>query len=231
MKHTVTKARKQTIKGGEYSMKIPNIKYTGGRSHFVENASSSIDSISFYKDREYFSDIVTCNNFVKACEREIRRSQEYSDFVSYIKREIGLDFCQVTSNIYDSDAPNIIEMHHNVFTLFDYTLVVLNSFIEQGRKITTFRIADQVIQEHYDMRVQVVMVSVTNHEAIHNRDLFINLKQGFGNINAFIEKYKDYLTDDLKYRLWNYINICKSNDSFDNGVLDIPKIEKLISIE
>ena len=92
------------------------------------------------------------------------------------------------------------------------------------------RITDAVLEEHFELRVQVVMLAVTNHEATHNKDLFLNVNQGIGNINEFICLYKDCLDDIHKYKIWNYINMCKNNPSFDRGYLDVEHISKVIKL-
>ena len=210
-------------------MKLPNIEYKGDLCKFIENSDNPNECISYYKDREYFDDIVAYTNFVKKCEYRVRTSNDYKAFISYVKNVLGINFCQVSSNIFDTDAT--IEMHHGpILTLFDYCSIVTDAFIANNKKISTFRIADQVLQEHFDLNVQVIMVAVTNHEAIHNRDIFINVSQGIGNLNKFIEKYKDYLTDDQKYKIWHYIYSSKNNDSFQNGVLDINNLSKMIQL-
>ena len=122
-------------------------------------------------------------------------------------------------------------MHHGpIFTLYDVVSVILNFFMKTGKKINEFRLTDAVLQEHFDLRVQVVMMAVTNHEAFHNRDLFLNVKQGIGNLTEFIDRYKDCLDDIHKYKIWNYINLCKENDSFDRGYLDVDHIAKVIKL-
>ena len=135
-------------------MNIPGIVYKGGIIRTVE-ADDSDDVISMYKEREYFDEIEVYNSFVKKCEKVVRSSQDYSNFIKYIKEILGINFCQVSSQIVSGDAT--IEMHHGpIFTLFDYCAIILNEFLALGKKISTFRIANRVIQEHYDLRVQVV---------------------------------------------------------------------------
>ena len=208
-------------------MEFANIKYTGDISKFIEAEDDPFASISLYKDTDYFQDEVAYTKFVKSCESLVRTDKEYKIFISYIKNKLGINFCQASSHIYDTDAT--IEMHHGpIFTLFDITSVILNDFLRTGKKIDTCRIVDQVLQEHFDLRVQVVMLAVTNHEAAHNRDLFLNVKQGIGNITEFIDYYKDSLDDIHKYKIWNYINMCKANPSFDSGYLDVDHISKVI---
>jgi len=210
-------------------MDFSGIKYKGDISKYIEAEDNPFDSISLYKDIEYFQDEVYYSKFVKHCETRIRASKEYSMFVSYIRNILGIDFCQVSSHIYSADAT--IEMHHGpIFTLYDVVSVILNYFIKRGKKITTFRIIDKVIDEHFERRVQVVMLAKTNHEAFHNQDLFLHVNQGIGNLNEFIELYNDCFDDVHKYKIWNYINLCKSNPSFDRGYLDVDHVAKLVRI-
>lgn len=210
-------------------MEFANIKYNGDVSKFIEAEDDPYACISFYKDTDYFQDEVAYSKFVKQCESMIRTSKDYKIFISYIKNILGINFCQVSSKIYDTDAT--IEMHHGpIFTLFDITSVILNYFMKTGKKINSFRITDAVLQEHFELRVQVVMLAITNHEAAHNRDLFLHVNQGIGNLTEFICMYRDCLDDIHKYKIWNYINMCKSNPSFDRGYLDVDHIEKMIKL-
>lgn len=210
-------------------MKWPNIIYKRDVSKYIEAEDDPYDCISLYKDIEYFSDDVTYTSFIKACEKLVRKSDDYNWFLSQIKNTYGLDFCQACSKLTGKDVT--IEMHHGpIFTLYDIVEVVLQKFIKRGYKINTMRVADVVLQEHFDLNVQIVMLAVTFHEAVHNKDIFLNLKQGFGDSAAFIEKYASYLEDNQKYKIYNYINLCKGNDSFDKGILDVEKIRKMVQL-
>lgn len=207
-------------------MNIPGIIYKGDIVRSMET-DDSLETITMFKDREYFEEIETYNNYVKKCEKVVRTSQDYSNFIKYIKEILGINFCQVSSQIVSGDAT--IEMHHGpIFTLFDYCSIILNDYLQKGKKISTFRIANSVIQEHYDMRVQVVMLAVTNHEAVTNRDIFLNIRQGIGNVNEFIEKYACAFDDEQKYKVWNYIEYSKHNDTYDTGILDAKNISKML---
>lgn len=203
-------------------MDLPGIKYEGG----IERAISSddtADSILMYKPRDYFYDDTIYKAFVKDVERQVRHSDDYKAFVSWVKNVLGINFCQVSSKIIDGDAT--IEMHHGpIFTLYDVVCIVLNHMIQAGAKISSFRVSDAVLQEHFDLRVQVVMLAVTNHEAITNRDIFLNLRQGIGNVDAFIKKYAHAFDDEQKYKVWSYINFSKENETFDSGILDTKSV-------
>lgn len=212
-------------------MKLPNIKYAGDISKFVEAADDPFEFISYRKDIDYFSDMTNFVSFVKDVEVIVRGSKEYSFFVETLKKVYGLNFCQVFSNVV-SDVGVTVEMHHGpIFTLFDIIAVITNHYIKRGYTITIMRIADKVIDLHYEGLVQVVMLAKTSHEAVHNRDIFLNVNQGFGNLDAFIKRYTGDLEDEQKYKIWNYINLCKSNQSFDTGILDVDHIKKFVKLD
>ena len=219
------------LKKGRDMMDFGNIRYAGDTSKFVEAKDDPNEWIFLNKDKNYFEDTTLYNKFVKDCERAVRNDPDYKVFIAHVKNIWGINFCQVSSKIYDTDAT--IEMHHGpIFTLFDICSIVLNDFLNKNKKINTCKIADTVLDEHFDLNVQIVMLAVTNHEAAHNCDLFLNVKQGIGNINNFIIKYNNSnaLDDIHKYKIWNYINMCKNNPSFDKGYLDVDHIQKIIKL-
>ncbi len=210
-------------------MDFSNIHYVGDVSKYVEAEDDPNVAISLYKDLEYFEDAKVYSQFVKKCETKVRTSPDYKIYIGYIKGIIGINFCQACPNIYDTDAT--VELHHGpIFTLYDIVSVILNNKLRTGQKISTAKMVNSVIQEHFDLHVQTVMLATTNHEAAHNRDLFLHVNQGFGNLNEFIEIYQNDLEDIHKYKIWHYINMCKSNPSFDRGYLDIDHISKIVKL-
>lgn len=214
-------------------MEMPNIEYTGDISKFITTEDDMYNNIMYYKDNDFFMDSINYSKFIKGCERLVRTSKDYSKFVSVIKNEFGIDYCQVSPKIHDVDTQ--IEMHHGpLFTLYDICEVITNYFLMSNFKVNSFRIANQVMQEHWDLRVQVIMLSTTNHEAVHNRDIFINYNQAIGDIDSFIKRYTPYLSDEQKYKIWNYFNLCNNNPafakSFDRGILDLDYVKKYIKL-
>lgn len=209
---------------------IPNIEYKGNFSKCVGARDSNEEIISFYKPKEYFYTTENYTKFIKSCEKTIRKHQDYTRYKDWLMTKMGLNFCQVSRDIVDTDGSVTIEMHHGpLLTLFDYVSIITNKKVTNGEKVTTFRVADEVLEEHYALRVQTVMLALTNHEAVHNRDIWLNIKQGFGNLGEFIEKYAAYFTPEQKYRIAKYISICEQSDSFDIGIFDVDKVQKVIS--
>lgn len=204
---------------------LPNIQYSENKDNSVIDSDSSLYNIPMFKPPEYFSNLESRNTFIKSVERLVRTNDRYSKYISYLKREIKLNHCQVLSNISDEDCD--IEMHHGpIFTLYDYCDIVLNYYIMKGWKITTFRIADTVLNEHIKNRIHVVMLSPTVHEEVHLREIFINIQQAWGDLHGFLKKYGKALSDEQIQKYNRYLD---KSMMMDTNTYDILKLnEKLI---
>lgn len=204
---------------------LPDIIYDKNKITPIIDARTSYYNIPFYKDSEYFSNYESYVNFIKGIEKAVRTNDRYSKYIYYLKKEVKLDRCQVLKGVTGDDGEKVtIEMHHGpIFTLFDVCAIVLEYFIIKKWKITTLLGADAVLDEHQKNRVQVVMVSKTVHEEIHNGDIFINYHQAWGDLNSFIKKYKDAISPEYREQINRYIDRSLLYDTNDFGVLDLNK--------
>lgn len=201
---------------------LPNIDFSKPKKNPTVDAETSLSELTFYKDREYFSNLENFVSFVKAVERSVRQSKHYSRYIAYLKEDIGLRYCQVLSNIDHDDAE--IEMHHGpILNLFDCVAIVVDYLLYNNKKINTFIVTDIILDEHYHNRVAVVMLSKTVHEQVHENNIFINVRQAFGDMNAFLHKYRDGVSQDQITKINKYIKSCETQDSSDNGVLELNK--------
>lgn len=199
---------------------LPDIIYNYDKVTPIVDAKASFYNLPYFKNDSYFSNYESYVNFVKGVEKCVRQNDKYKKYIKYLKKEVKLNKCQVLKNVTDEDAD--IEMHHGpIFTLFDICAIVLEYFIIKKWKISTFRVADAVLDEHIQNRIQVVMVSKTVHEEIHNGEIFINYKQAYGNIGAFIKKYKDAISDEYREQLNRYIDKSLLRNSDDFSVLEL----------
>lgn len=203
---------------------LPNIEFKKPIKNPTIDSDTSLYTLPFYKDSNYFANLDNFINFIKATETLVRTSKYYSRYIKYLKEDVGLNFCQVLSNIKQEDetSPVTIEMHHGpILTLFDYVSIVVDHMLYNDEKINTYKVADIILEEHFKNNIQVVMVSKTVHEEIHLNNIFINTKQAFGDLNAFIEKYKDGISDEQLNKINKYIELSEQNDSYDKGILDL----------
>lgn len=199
---------------------LPNIDYIDQDKNPTIDSGSSMYMIPYFKDYDYFSNIESRNNFIKGCEKLVRTNDRYNKYISYLKKQIKLNKCQFLSNLTDEDCS--IEMHHGpIFTLYDICDIVLDYYIRKKWKITTFRIADTVLEEHRKNRIQVVMLSTTVHEEVHDREIFINVKQAWGDINAFVKKYGPTFSEHIKEKYNKYLDKCLVMDSDSYDILKV----------
>lgn len=203
---------------------VPGISFTGTNTNpIIDNDMGVGFEIPFYKDIEYFAPYDNFVSFVKAVERMVRASKEYKAYKGKL-HELGLNVCQIHPNIEvgDTDEMVEIEMHHGpILTLFDVISIMVDSELHYGRVLSTFGMANKVIDEHYENNIQVVMLSKTAHEEVHENNIFLNMKQGFGNINRFIRKYGFGISSEQRDKINEYIETSLRHDSTDNGVLEL----------
>jgi hypothetical protein len=207
----------------EKTFDIPNIEFKRTKRNPTIDSPTSLFILPYFKDAVYFNLLENFVGYVKSIENLVRQSQEYKKYIHYLKEDIGLKTCQVLSNIAPDENDNTkVEMHHGpILTLFDYIMIIIDYMVRKNINITTFRVADIVLEEHFNNNIQVVMLSETVHEEVHNNNIFISTKQAFGNLNAFIEKYKAGLNEDIISKINKYISLCEKYDSYDNGILAI----------
>ena len=88
----------------------------------------------------------------------------------------------------------------------------------KNMKITTFSVANKVIEEHFKHRVQTVMLCETVHQLVHDNKIFLNYKQGFGDLYSFLEIYWEGMDKTQVYKILDYIDKSEKYDSndFDN---------------
>lgn len=204
---------------------LPNITYDTSGKTAVVDSFSSLYNIPFEKPAEFFSSLESRNNFIKGCEKLVRINDRYNKYINYLKKQVKLDYCQVLRGLTDEDCT--IEMHHGpIFTLYDYCDIIVNWYLKKGYKITTFRVADTVLEEHLKNRIQVVMLSITMHEEVHARDIFINTKQAWGNLGKFIKIYGAGIDNDLREKYNRYMDRSMMMDSTDYDLLELNPLIK-----
>ena len=65
------------------------------------------------------------------------------------------------------------------------------------------------------------MLCETVHQLVHDNKIFLNYRQGFGDLYSFLETYYEGLDDTQIYKINDYIEKCKKYDSNDFGNLDV----------
>ena len=177
--------------------------------------------------------------FIKRCEKVIRSSNEYRDYVAFLKENIDMDKCAFWKNVSSENSKRVkIEIHHEPFTLFDIVSVVVERFLDQGYPLNDLLIADEVMELHYANMVGLIPLSKTIHQIVHNSTkIRIPLNMVYGDYTSFLtsEKYEPYV-DELFEKLEIKINETKNltESNFDDlrkeftylEMKDVPTVNK-----
>lgn len=158
---------------------------------------------------------------IKTVERIVRRSTEYKMFIRYLKEEIDMTVCSFFNKVTNKDSNKIsIEIHHEPFTLFDITQIVVDKFIDNEEELNPLLIAEEVMKLHYMGMVGLIPLSITVHQLVHDGNLFIPLQNVYGNYVEFVEEYQDYITNDMQSILQAKIKMSKELQNLDLSLLE-----------
>lgn len=182
-------------------------------SEITENGDIEVEGDGFFITG-FATDIMEEKDmvrFIKQTERLIRKSTEYSDYIGFLHGDLNISRCSILGHITSEMAS--IEMHHYPFTLYDITHTVVNNFINNDVPLTTFDVADTVMRIHYENKVGLVPLSVTAHELAHSGEIFVNLKQVFGNLKAFINEFKNDISGELRAKFMELVKRSKDDEA------------------
>lgn len=165
----------------------------------VINCPDQPNMILFKQTRDTMLDTDQYSKFIYSCENNFRRSSFYKMYKNFVM-SLGLNKDQKMPNINSEMAT--LEMHHNLPTLKQATIMITEHLFNTVGYATTFEVLWLLEQAHRNHWFAVIMLTKTNHEAHHsNPNDFISIKQCFGFPLRFIETYKDGMTLDISYKI------------------------------
>ena len=154
-----------------------------------------IDNPGEYEYQESYETDTEKEAIVKQAEALCRASMEYSDYIAYLRSNVGMDACEFFNNISKANSKKIrIEVHHAPLTLFDIIKLVLDRAIRTGDEINPMLLAEEATRIHYMNQVGLIPLSKTLHEVVHNSDkLVIPMYMVYGDFRAFLENFSEEL--------------------------------------
>jgi len=120
----------------------------------------------------------------------------------------------------NKDSKVGIEIHHEPFTLFDITHIVISSFLSRDKAPNPLEIAEEVMLLHYRNMVGLIPLSTTVHGLVHDGRLMIPLQCVYGDYMSFIEEYYDSIPDDVMNALQAKIQMSKDIQEVDMSMLE-----------
>lgn len=157
---------------------------------------------------------------IKSVERIVRSSLEYKQYIKFLKEEIDMTCCSFFENV-NNDTPRVkLEVHHEPFTLFDITAIVLSRFLNNEEPINPLKISEEVMLLHYRNMVGLIPLSSTVHGLVHDGRIVIPLQCVYGDYMSFIDEYYDYIPEDVLGALQAKIELSKDIQSVDTSILN-----------
>ena len=159
--------------------------------------------------------------FIKHVETIVRRSLEYKQYIQFLKEEIDMTQCAFFKNVSNKNGASVsIEIHHEPFTLFDITNIVVEKYIDSGYELNPLLIAEEVMSLHYKNMVGLIPLSITVHQLVHDGSLFVPLQNVYGNYIQFLEEYGEFVSDSIKSVLETKLRLSKDIETPDMSILE-----------
>lgn len=195
-------------------LKDRNIKLETAHAYFA---------LPYFQTKNSLFDLDQYIKFIKKIETIVRTHPDYKGYISLLLDK-GLGNCSILGNINRENAE--VEMHHGpIFTLYDICSIIADHLMRVQGSCSSFEVAERVLDEHYMNRVQVVFLSETVHQLTHTTNQFISMKQAYGDLNAFLEKYKEDISDSQKNIINRYLDLA---EKYETDYSDILKLRDTI---
>lgn len=174
-------------------------------------------------------DITEYERFVKNAVSRFHSSKAYSNYKAFLF-SIGLNRSQFLGNITADMGDKIIEMHHNMLTIFDIAFIICEHVLRSKGSITTFELVKLLKKEHRENHVMLVMLDVTSHQKLEaskhlddeDKQIFIHPKMCFGDWVTFLDRYYLGITQDIARKIIRYLDkAIKMDDSYDAGLINL----------
>lgn len=158
-------------------------------------------------------------NFVKYIEKIIRGSFEYKKMIEFLRDKIDMNHCAFFKDVNNKINGITIEIHHEPFSLYDVTYIVLQMYMDEGYPLKPSNIAEEVMLLHFFGMIGLIPLSKTVHELVHDSQIFIPITHVFGNVEKFYRQYFKYMSPQQKEILAKSIKISKQLEESVPNVL------------
>ena len=174
-------------------------------------------SISFNMTRKDAEDPELYQQFLKDAIKLFRRSKVYKHYKGMLI-DIGLDRDQMHSDLTAEMVD--LEMHHNILTIYDIAIIISEHVFNTYGGLTTLDLFHLLRNAHTEHKIQVVMLSITEHQLLHNtEEIFIHPNMCFGKWWEFLEQYHTGITKGIARKLITRIEQSMNTSMSTDGEL------------
>ena len=140
------------------------------------------------------------DKLIKTCEKYIRSSMEYRDYVALLKNEYNMIHCAILPQVTKGEGKKYsVEIHHDPFSLYDIVDLEILRREDQNESLNTLDIAESVMELHYAGLVGLIPLSKTQHELVDSHKVFIPLQHIFFDYAKLYEHYQYYIENKAEH--------------------------------
>lgn len=159
--------------------------------------------------------------YVTYVKNLIRKTPEYREYVSFLKKYMHMNKCVVFNNLgSDPNKKYRIELHHTPFTLAEIINVVVTKRQQLGESLNPRFVAEEVLELHYDDKVGLINLSITAHELAEKGRIFIPLQLIYQRYDLFVNEYEMYMDSTLKSKIEMIIQMSQQCGNIVSDVMD-----------
>lgn len=137
--------------------------------------------------------------FITKVEQLVRSSDEYKEYIKYLKTHFDMSHCEVFPGIINGNGKKYsIEIHHEPFQLSWITDTVVRKRQDLDESLNPFMIADEIMELHYKGWVGLIPLSVTAHELVHSDRIALPLQYIYQRYDLFANEYDPWISDYVK---------------------------------
>lgn len=190
------------------------------RKRQIKNVNIAIEELP-HRPEHAFKGEKERIKFIKSVEQIIRSSLEYKDYIKFLRENMHMNRCAVLKNIVkDGTRKYSIEIHHEPFTLFYIVAIVLTKYEDLGKFINPYEIAEEVMELHYEGKVGLIPLSLTQHELVHDAQIFIPLQHIYQDYHLFYEEYEPWIPPEVQDMLQFKVDWSMKCGSIQSDVLE-----------
>ena len=169
--------------------------------------------------------------FITKIEQIVRSSDEYKDYIKYLKEHFDMSHCEVFPGVVNGNGKKYsIEIHHEPFQLSWIVDTVLRKRQDLGESLSPYDVADEVMRLHYDGVVGLIPLCVTAHELVHSDRIAIPLQYIYQRYDTFAKEYDlwipEYVQDIIKLKVELSLQCANiQSDILDNPIVTYIEVE------
>lgn len=189
------------------------------------------------------------DKYIDACEKSVRQSMEYNEFILYLRNYMDMNRCAIFNNVSNAESTKIkIELHHHPISLATIVKTIYNKRCFYKESLEVELVAKEAMYIHYFLYIGLIPLAKSAHTGFHNGIVCIPIDKVLGKYEEFINQYGEWIppenmetikefesitsiiADERNRQLFQVAPTYLKIDGGDIGTYKLPKLQEVLSI-